>query len=57
MTTRDHTKALGDVPGYNRWERLALGYTKDLDMLRVQRREGLKPPRHHYEVRTYSIVQ
>ncbi|XP_044001069.1 coiled-coil and C2 domain-containing protein 1-like isoform X2 [Aphidius gifuensis] len=57
LSTRDHTKALGDVPGYNRWERLALGYTKDLDMLRVQRREGLKPPRHHYEVRTYSIVQ
>lgn len=57
LATRDHTKALGDVPGYNRWERLALGYTKDLDMLRVQRREGLKPPRHHYEVKTYSIVQ
>ncbi|XP_063982910.1 coiled-coil and C2 domain-containing protein 1-like isoform X3 [Diachasmimorpha longicaudata] len=57
MATRDHAKALGDVPGYNRWERLALGYSKDLDMLRVRRRDGLPPPQHHYEVKTYAIVQ
>ncbi|XP_015126475.1 coiled-coil and C2 domain-containing protein 1-like isoform X2 [Diachasma alloeum] len=57
LSTRDHAKALGDVPGYNRWERLALGYSKDLDMLRVRRRDGLPPPQHHYEVKTYAIVQ
>ncbi|XP_012265294.2 coiled-coil and C2 domain-containing protein 1-like isoform X2 [Athalia rosae] len=57
LSTRDHSKALGDVPGYNRWERLALGYTRDLDMLRVKRRDALPPPVHHYETKTYAIVQ
>lgn len=57
LATRDHAKALGDVPGYNRWENMALGYSRDLDMLRVRRRDGLPPPQHHYEVKTYAIVQ
>ncbi|KAL2713493.1 coiled-coil and C2 domain-containing protein 1-like isoform X3 [Vespula squamosa] len=57
LSTRDHSKQLGDVPGYNRWERLALGYTRDLDMLRVRRRDSLPPPLHHYETKTYAIVQ
>lgn len=57
LSTRDHAKALGDVPGYNRWERMALGYTRDLDMLRVRKRDGLAPPQHHYETKTYAIVQ
>ncbi|CAK9825338.1 Coiled-coil and C2 domain-containing protein 1-like [Anthophora retusa] len=57
LCTRDHSKALGDVPGYNRWERLALNYKRDLDMLRVRKRDGLPPPQHHYEKKTYSIVQ
>lgn len=57
LSTRDHSKALGDVPAYNRWERLALGYTRDLDMLRVRKRDVLPPPQHHYEVKTYQIVQ
>ncbi|KOC69709.1 Coiled-coil and C2 domain-containing protein 1-like [Habropoda laboriosa] len=57
LCTRDHSKALGDVPGYNRWERLALNYKRDLDMLRVRKRDALPPPQHHYENKTYSIVQ
>ncbi|XP_033211993.1 coiled-coil and C2 domain-containing protein 1-like isoform X2 [Belonocnema kinseyi] len=57
LSTRDHCKALGDVPGYNRWERLALSYTRDLDMLRVRKRNGSPPPQHHYEIKTYAIVQ
>nr|XP_003701767.1 PREDICTED: coiled-coil and C2 domain-containing protein 1-like isoform X3 [Megachile rotundata] len=57
LCTRDHSKALGDVPGYNRWERLALSYKKDLDMLRVRKRDALPPPLHHYETKTYAIVQ
>lgn len=57
LSTRDHSKALGDVPAYNRWERLALGYTRDLDMLRVRKRDLLPPPQHHYEMKTYQIVQ
>ncbi|XP_066581039.1 coiled-coil and C2 domain-containing protein 1-like isoform X2 [Prorops nasuta] len=57
LTTRDHSKALGDVPGYNRWERLALSYTRDLDMLKIRKRDSLPPPQHHYETKTYAIVQ
>ncbi|KAL7292135.1 hypothetical protein TKK_0014210 [Trichogramma kaykai] len=57
LTTRDHCKALGDVASYNKWGRLALDYTKDLDMLRVRKRDNRSPPQHHYEMRTYSIVQ
>lgn len=57
LSTRDHCKALADVPGYNRWERLALDYSKDLDMLRVRKRDCLRPPQHHYEVKTHAIVQ
>ncbi|XP_019696185.1 coiled-coil and C2 domain-containing protein 1-like isoform X2 [Harpegnathos saltator] len=57
LSTRDHSKALGDVPGYNKWERLALSYTRDLDMLRVRKRNSLPPPQHHYQTKTYQIVQ
>ncbi|XP_025995654.1 coiled-coil and C2 domain-containing protein 1-like isoform X2 [Solenopsis invicta] len=57
LSTRDHSKALGDVPGYNKWERLALSYTRDLDMLRVRKRDSLPPPQHHYESKTHQIVQ
>ncbi|XP_076181781.1 lethal (2) giant discs 1 isoform X2 [Ptiloglossa arizonensis] len=57
LCTRDHSKALGDVSGYNRWERLAFGYKRDLDMLRVRKRDALPPPQHHYETKTYAIVK
>ncbi|XP_076377000.1 lethal (2) giant discs 1 isoform X2 [Megalopta genalis] len=57
LCTRDHSKALGDVPGYNKWERFALDYKRDLDMLRVRKRDGLPSPQHHYETKTYAIVQ
>lgn len=57
MSTRDHCKALGDVASFNKWSRLALDYTKDLDMLRVQKRNSLPPPKHHYEIKTYPIVK
>ncbi|XP_046604869.1 coiled-coil and C2 domain-containing protein 1-like isoform X1 [Neodiprion virginianus] len=57
LASRDHSKAIGDVAGYNRWERMALGYTRDLDMLRVKRRDGLPPPVHHYETKSFAIVQ
>ncbi|KAK0181435.1 hypothetical protein PV327_003723 [Microctonus hyperodae] len=57
LATRDHAKALGDVAGYNRWERMALDYERDLNMLRVRKRDGLVPPQHHYEEKTYAIVK
>ncbi|KAJ8669868.1 hypothetical protein QAD02_001127 [Eretmocerus hayati] len=57
LNTRDHCKAIGDVSSYNKWGRLALDYMKDLDMVRVRKRDNRPPPQHHYEIKTYSIVQ
>lgn len=57
LCTRDHCKALGDVSGYNKWERLALNYKRDFDMLIVRKRDALPPPQHHYEIKTHTIVQ
>ncbi|XP_078052129.1 lethal (2) giant discs 1 isoform X2 [Augochlora pura] len=57
LNTREHSKALGDVSAYNKWERFALDFKRDLDMLRVRKRAELPPPQHHYEIKTYAIVQ
>lgn len=58
LTTRDHNKALGDVAGMNRFERLALNVTKDLDVIRLVRKsKGAKVPKFHYEMKEFSIVK
>ncbi|CAG9769095.1 unnamed protein product [Ceutorhynchus assimilis] len=58
LTTRDHNKALGDVAGTNRFERLALNVTKDLDVVRVAKRTGGgKIPKFHYEIKEFAIVK
>ncbi|KAH1003110.1 coiled-coil and C2 domain-containing protein 1-like isoform X2 [Dendroctonus ponderosae] len=57
LSTRDHHKALGDVAGMNRFERLALNVTKDLDVVRVAKRTGRAPPKFHYETKEFSIVK
>ncbi|CAH0556812.1 unnamed protein product [Brassicogethes aeneus] len=58
LSTRDHHKALGDVAGTNRFERLALNVTKDLDIVRLSRRTpGSKVPKFHYETKDFSIVK
>lgn len=58
LSTRDHHKALGDVAGMNRFERLALNVTKDLDIVRLARRTpGAGIPKFHYENKDFSIVK
>ncbi|KAJ8978015.1 hypothetical protein NQ317_002777 [Molorchus minor] len=57
LTTRDHNKALGDVAGTNRFERLALNVTKDLDVIRLAKRTDLSVPKFHYEMKEFSIVK
>lgn len=57
LTTRDHHKNLGDVAGANRFERLALNVTKDLDVVRVAHRTNGKVPKFHYENKDFSIVK
>lgn len=57
LSTRDHHKALGDVAGTNRFERLALSVTKDLDIIRIAKRKGCGVPKFHYETKDFSIVK
>lgn len=58
LSTRDHHKALGDVAGMNRFERLALNVTKDLDTVRmIHRTPGAAIPKFHYEKKDFSIVK
>lgn len=57
LTTRDHHKALGDVAGTNRFERLALSVTKDLDYVRLIHRTGGSIPKFYYEIKDFSIVK
>lgn len=59
LTTRDHHKALGDVAGTNRFERLALNVTKDLDVVRLAKKKGDLGliPKFHYEFKDFSIVK
>lgn len=58
LSTRDHHKALGDVAGMNRFERLALNVTKDLDLVRLAHRTPAAGiPKYHYENKDFSIVK
>ncbi|KAL1513388.1 hypothetical protein ABEB36_002807 [Hypothenemus hampei] len=57
LSNRDHHKALGDVAGTNRFERLALNVTKDLDVIRLAKRTGGNVPKFHYENKEFSIVK
>ncbi|KAG5864749.1 hypothetical protein JTB14_022624 [Gonioctena quinquepunctata] len=57
LTTRDHNKALGDVASMNKFERLALNVTKDLDVVRVARRTSRVVPKFHYEQKDFAIVK
>ncbi|XP_045472005.1 coiled-coil and C2 domain-containing protein 1-like isoform X2 [Harmonia axyridis] len=58
LTTRDHNKTLGDVAGTNRFERLALNVTKDLDVIRLAKKTpGAGVPKFHYENKDFSVVK
>lgn len=55
--TRNHFKAIGDVASANRFEQQALNTKKDLDIIRIARKNQSPVPRFHYETRSFSIVQ
>lgn len=57
VTTRNHFKAIGDVASANRFEQQALSSKKDLDIVRIARKNQCPVPRFHYEARSFSIVQ
>lgn len=42
---------------YYRFEKLAQSCKKDLDILQLAQAQGLDPPSHHFEERTFKIVR
>ncbi|XP_023220187.1 coiled-coil and C2 domain-containing protein 1-like [Centruroides sculpturatus] len=54
---KDHFLKLGDVSSASKFEKLAHGSRKDLDVVKHLRKLGEPLPRFHYETRLFSIVQ
>nr|XP_003220334.1 PREDICTED: coiled-coil and C2 domain-containing protein 1B [Anolis carolinensis] len=48
---------LGNVAETSRFEKLAQNCERDLDILRLAQAQGLDPPSHHFEERTFKIVR
>ncbi|XP_044285857.1 coiled-coil and C2 domain-containing protein 1B isoform X2 [Varanus komodoensis] len=48
---------LGNVTETSRFEKLAQNCKKDLDILQLAQAQGLDPPSHHFEERTFKIVR
>ncbi|KAM9378889.1 coiled-coil and C2 domain-containing protein 1B [Phaethornis superciliosus] len=48
---------LGNVAETTRFERLAQGCRKDMDILQLARAQGKDPPSHHFEERTFKMIR
>ncbi|XP_042321669.1 coiled-coil and C2 domain-containing protein 1B isoform X2 [Sceloporus undulatus] len=48
---------LGNVAETSRFEKLAQNCKRDLDILQLAQAQGLDPPSHHFEERTFKIVR
>ncbi|XP_070601973.1 coiled-coil and C2 domain-containing protein 1B [Erythrolamprus reginae] len=48
---------LGNVTETSRFEKLAQHCKKDLEILQLAQKQGLDPPSHHFEERTFKIVR
>lgn len=48
---------LGNVSETSRFEKLAQNCKKDLDILQLAQAQGLDPPSHHFQERTFKIVR
>uniref|UniRef100_A0A8C8R7T7 Coiled-coil and C2 domain-containing protein 1B n=1 Tax=Pelusios castaneus TaxID=367368 RepID=A0A8C8R7T7_9SAUR len=48
---------LGNVTETARFEKLAQGCKKDLEILQLAQAQGLDPPSHHFEERTFKIIR
>lgn len=42
---------------FHRFEKLAQGCKKDLDILQLARAQGMDPPSHHFEERTFKMIR
>ncbi|NXY90957.1 C2D1B protein, partial [Alcedo cyanopectus] len=48
---------LGNIAETTRFEKLAQGCKKDMDILRLARAQGMDPPSHHFEERTIKMIR
>ncbi|XP_009870318.1 PREDICTED: coiled-coil and C2 domain-containing protein 1B, partial [Apaloderma vittatum] len=48
---------LGNVAETTRFEKLAQGCKKDVDILQLARAQGMDPPSHHFEERTFKMIR
>ncbi|NXC69973.1 C2D1B protein, partial [Anhinga anhinga] len=48
---------LGNVTETTRFEKLAQGCKKDMDILQLARAQGMDPPSHHFEERTFKMIR
>ncbi|NWU14809.1 C2D1B protein, partial [Cephalopterus ornatus] len=48
---------LGNVAETTRFEKLAQGCKKDLEILQLARAQGMDPPSHHFEERTFKMIR
>ncbi|NXU74786.1 C2D1B protein, partial [Oreotrochilus melanogaster] len=48
---------LGNVAETTRFEKLAQGCKKDMDILQLARAQGKDPPSHHFEERTFKMIR
>lgn len=40
-----------------RFEKMAQGCRKDMDILQLARAQGMEPPSHHFEERTFKMIR
>ncbi|NWI52425.1 C2D1B protein, partial [Calyptomena viridis] len=48
---------LGNVAETTRFEKLAQGCKKDMEILQLARAQGMDPPSHHFEERTFKMIR
>uniref|UniRef100_A0A8C3RSR4 Coiled-coil and C2 domain-containing protein 1B n=1 Tax=Chelydra serpentina TaxID=8475 RepID=A0A8C3RSR4_CHESE len=48
---------LGNITETARFEKLAQGCKKDLEILQLAQAQGMDPPSHHFEERTFKIIR
>ncbi|NWT19356.1 C2D1B protein, partial [Vireo altiloquus] len=48
---------LGNVAETARFEKLAQGCKKDMEILQLARAQGMDPPSHHFEERTFKMIR
>lgn len=53
----EHHHGLGDVVSKNRFDNLAVGVQKDLDLVKLAHRRGKGVPRFHVETKTFHVIK